>query len=251
MTKISKTAHIAALCIAVPLCLSSPAHAATGEGWDWIVAPYGWAASIGTDFETPTPPTPAGSDTAFADIIDKIDGAFQVHIEGQGDHFGVFTDFTYLGLADSKDFQRFATESDLDTRLFELAAVWSPGAERSRGFEVFAGLRYIDVDFTFQLDPENPLFDTVIVDGGESFSDFMLGARYTWAIAERWGLTVRGDGSFGDTEGTWNASAIGQYRMKRGAWYLGYRHLDVEIETESATTSITLSGPLAGYGFKF
>ena len=43
-------------------------------------------------------------------------------------------------------------------------------------------------------------------------NDFMLGARYTWSLSERWGLTLRGDGSFGDTEGTWNTSAVAPKR---------------------------------------
>lgn len=249
---ISKTVQIAALCGATLLCLSSPAHAAAGEGWDWMVAPYLWASSIGTDLETSTPPSPAISDKEFDDVLDDFDGTFQIHLEGQGDQFGVFTDFIYLGLADSKDFQRFATESDLDARLFDLAAVWAPGAERFRGFEVFAGLRYIDVDFTLQLDPVNPQFGNATVDSAESFSDFLLGVRYTWAMSERWGLTLRGDGSFGGTEGTWNASAMAQYRMKRGAWFLGYRYLDGELAMENKTTlNVTMNGPLVGYGFMF
>lgn len=251
ITTISKSARIAALCIATLQCLSSPAHAAEGKGWDWMVAPYLWASSIDADLKTSTPPSPASSDKDFDDVLDELDGVFQFHAEGQGEHFGVFTDFTYLGLADSKGFPRFATESDLDARLFELAAAWTPGAQRFQGFDLFVGLRYIDVDFTLQLDPVNPLFDNVTVDSGESFSDFMLGMRYTWAMSERWGLTVRGDGSFGGTEGTWNGSAIAQYRMKRGAWFFGYRYLDVEIATGSATVNITMNGPLAGYGFMF
>ena len=102
-----------------------------------------------------------------------------------------------------------------------------------------------------ELVPLNPAFPTVRIDGGDSFSDFMLGARYTWAMSERWGLTLRGDGSFGDTEGTWNASAILQYKMKRGAWLVGYRYLDAEVKTGGTNTNIAMSGPMFGYGFKF
>lgn len=227
-------------------------QAADGEGWDWMVAPYGWAASIGTDLETSQPPSGGiSTDTGFDDIIDKIDGAFQIHIEGRGDHFGMFTDFTFLSLADDKDHTRFHSESDLDVRLFELAAVWSPDDNRHQGLDLFAGLRYIDVDVTVRIDPENPLFDTTTIDGGETFNDFMIGARYTWALSDRWGLTVRGDGSFGDTEGTWNTSAVVAYRMKHGAWLFGYRYLAVELETRDSNTEITMSGPMVGYGFIF
>ena len=194
----------------------------------------------------------ASTDTNFGNIIDKLDGAFQIHIEGQNEQWGMFTDFTYIGLADQHDRPRFHTQSDLDTRLFELAAVWSPGEDRYRGWDLFAGLRYIDVNLTVQFDPENPAFNTTKFDGGGTYSDFMVGARYTWAMSERWGLTLRGDGSFGDTEGTWNASAMANYRMKHGAWFLGYRYLSVKLQTRNHdNTDITMSGPIVGYGFIF
>lgn len=249
------TIQRATLASAAALCLAgtaATASAADGEGWDWMVAPYGWAATVGTDLDTDRPPSAdLSTESDFADIVDKIDGAFQIHVEGQGDQFGVFADFTYLGLADENERPRFATQSDLDTRLFEAAAVWSPGADRYRGLDVFGGLRYIDVDLTVQIDPVNPLFNTAVVDASRSYSDFMLGARYTWDLSERWGLTLRGDASFGDTEGTWNTSAVAQYRTKHGAWLFGYRYLSVELGSDENNTEITMSGPMLGYAFKF
>lgn len=236
---------------ALALCACSNAMAQEEGGWDWMIAPYGWAASIDTGLKTETPPSSSSNDTEFDDLVDKLDGAFEMHVEGQGDHFGAFADFTYLGLADSGDHPRFRTESDLDSRLFDLAAVWSPGSERMRGAELFAGLRYIDVDFTAQLEPLNPAFPKVSLDTGKSFSDFLVGARYTWAFAERWGLTLRGDGSWGDTDGTWNASVVGQYRTTHGAWLFGYRYLDVRIEVDGRTTELKMHGPEVGYGFRF
>lgn len=239
----------------VMACLAAmpfSARAAEGDNWDWMIAPYGWATSFGMDLRTGQPPTGgADADVGFDNIIDKIDGVFQVHAEGQGDNFGMFTDFTYLGLADDKAHPRFRTESDLDARLFELAVVWSPGAERHQGVELFAGLRYIDVDVSVALRPENPAFDGTSLDAGKNYSDFMLGARYTWALSERWGLTLRGDGSFGDTDGTWSASAIANYRTKHGAWLFGYRYLDIELESSSNEFHMTMQGPTVGYGFMF
>ena len=247
MATLKRIYPIAASCLGAALCLSSNAQAA--EGWDWVVAPYVWAPSISTDVNTSVPPT--GSDTEFADIIDKIDGAFLMHVEGQGDTFGAFGDIVYLGLGDGKDHQRFSTESDLDARLFEAAGVWSPGEGRFRGVDVFAGLRYIDVDLTVRVDPVNPIFNTASIDASESYSDFMIGVRYTWDLAERWGLTVRGDGSFGDTDGTWNAAATVLYRMKHGEWAFGYRHMDIALEPRDNRAELILSGVVVGYGFNF
>jgi hypothetical protein len=228
---------------------SPAARAAEGEGWDWMVAPYLWAASIGTDVRAEAPP--ADSETEFSDLIDKLDGAFLLRLEGQGDRFGVFADLVFLGVAGDNDHPLSHSESDLDTWLIEAAGVWSPGDDRSRGVDLFAGLRYVDVDLTVQVDPLNPLFDTATIETDKNYSDLMIGARYTWALSERWRLTLRGDGSVGDTEGTWSASAIAQYRTRNGGWLFGYRHLSVEIETGDSNTEITMSGPAIGYGFSF
>ena len=240
------TPGIAALSL---INFSQSAHAAESERWDWMVAPYLWVPTIGTDVRAETPPD--DSETEFADIIDKIDGAFLLRLEGQGDHFGVFADLIFLGVADDSDRPLSHTASDLDTWLIEAAGVWSPGDDRYRGLGLFAGLRYVDVDLTVEVDPVNPLFDTGTVATDKSYSDLMVGARYTLAFAERWGLTLRGDGSFGDTEGSWSASAIAQYRTGNGGWFFGYRHLSVEVETGDSTTEITMSGPAIGYGFSF
>lgn len=238
--------------VASGLAIFAPSVSAATQDWQWIVAPYGWAATIGADLHRGVPPQGGiSTDTDFDQIVDKLDGAFEIHIEGQNEQFGMFTDFTYIGLASSKDFPRFGTESDLDARLFELAAVWSPGEGRYQGLDVFGGLRYIDVNLDVQFDPNNPIFNTTSFKAGETFNDFMLGARYTWALSDRWGVTLRGDGSFGDTEGTFNASAIANYKTKNGAWFFGYRYLTAEFDTGSSNADITMSGPLIGYGFIF
>jgi len=233
--------------------LASPqASAANGGDWEWVVAPYLWAVSFDTDLERTEPPAGGiSSDRTFDDVLDQLDGVFEVHLEGQQEQWGMFTDFTYLGLADDSDHPRFRTETDLDGRLFELAGVWNPAAGRYQGLDVFAGLRYIDIDFGVQFDPVNPLFNTTSFDGSESFNDFMLGARYTWPLSENWGMTLRGDGSFGDTDGTWNASAVANYKFSYGALILGYRYLSVELENGGTDIDLTLDGPMVGYGFTF
>ncbi|MDR0182029.1 hypothetical protein [Lysobacter arvi] len=227
--------------------------AAAQERWHWIVAPYLWAVDVNTDLDvSPAVSNTISRRTGFDDIIDKLDGAFQIHAEGQGDRFGVFADFTYLGLADENTRRLFHSDSDLDTRLFEAAAVWSPGEQRFTGADVFAGLRYIDLDIASTITPTGPLaLSPIHVDLDKSFSDFMLGARYTWAFGERWGLTLRGDGSWGETEGTWNASLIANYKMKSGLWFFGYRYLDVDAQARGVEADLAVKGPALGYGFRF
>lgn len=243
----------ASLLATASLCTTAVAHASPSSGgaWDWIIAPYGWAASVGTDLRTTTPPSESSVDTSFNDLIDKIDGAFMVRAEGQGDKFGIFADFTYLGLADGNDRRGFHSETDFDTRLIDVAMVWSPDPDRFNGFETFAGVRVLDTDFTTVLTPNNPAFPTVIIDNNETLTDFLLGARWTHQFNDRWGMTLRGDGSWGDTDGTWNAQILGQYHMTHGSWAFGYRYMDLGFEPGNNHVSVELSGPVIGYAFRF
>lgn len=241
---------LAGLCAA---SLSSPAAASEGEGWSWAIAPYIWFASIGTDHKRDVPPSEGSNDTSFDDILDKLDGVLMLHAEGQGDHVGVFGDLVFIGLGDSKDFTNLRTKSQFDATLFDAAVVWSPGDERFTGFELFGGLRYIDLDMSVKFTPNNPDLPTVEVDPSESYSDFLIGGRYTAKLSDRWGLTMRLDGSFGETDGSFNTSAVFDYKMKHGAWVFGYRYFDVELssENDNVKTNITVHGPEVGYAFRF
>jgi hypothetical protein len=242
---ITSTVAVAACLAAAPL----PSHAQQDGEWKWMIAPYLWAANVSTDLATPFPVSEGGS--RFPDLIDDIDGAFQAHVEGQNDRFGVFADFTYIGLGDNKDFERLNTDSQLDAYLFEAAAVWSPGEDWLKGIELFGGLRYIDVDLRVNFDPHDPRLGSLELNPNDSYSDLMLGARYTWAFADRWRVTLRGDGSFGDTDGTWNASIVGQYQVSYGQWLFGYRYLSVEVEDRRRKIELTMNGPMVGFGFVF
>lgn len=230
---------------------ATPAWAAGDPAWDWTVAPYLWAAGVSTDIETRVPPTTVEADTKFVDVIDKIDGAFEFHVEGRGDHVGVMLDFTYLGLAGEKDRRFLRTETDLDTRLLDAAVTWAPGDKRGEGLDLLAGVRYIDADLTADFDPYNPAIPTASLDLGDGYTDFLVGARYTWPLSEKWSFTARGDVSAGDTEGTWSANLVAAYRTGNGAWYFGYRYLDLSLDNVQASSNLMVSGVAVGYGFRF
>ena len=247
---VKSRSHLPALC-ALAAAIASPQAMASDGGWDWVIAPYLWGAGITTDLDTDTPPVSTGSDTSFTDLVDKLDGVFQLHVEGQGDQFGAFGDYTFLGLAAEEKRNLFDTESDLDIRLLELAAVWSPGDQRFEGLDVFAGLRRVEADFTVDFFPHNPAFPNTNFKADKSYNDFMLGARYTWPLSDRWTMTLRGDGSWGDTAGTWNGSALFGYKAGPGAWFFGYRMLTGDFKNDDSDLEIRMSGFEAGYGFRF
>lgn len=225
------------------------APAATSEGWSWTVAPYLWASSVSTDLRDDAPP--AGGDTEFTDIVSKIDMALQLHVEGQGDRFGVFGDITFLSLSDNATHPNSTSSSSLDVSMIELAGVWNVEPSRYDGLDLFAGLRRLGTDASIRIDPTNPSIPTFEPGVDVGLTDFMVGARYNAALSERWGVSFRLDGSTGDTEGAVNASALLRYSPGKGSWILGYRYMNVELGEGDRSLDLTLSGPVFAYAFGF
>jgi len=224
------------------------AHAAE-DGWSWAVAPYLWMPSIKADLREDLPP--AENQRDYVDWIDKLDFAFLGHVEGQGDRFGMFGDLVYLSLGDSHSYPRVRTEGNLDASIVELAAVLPMGEERFEGFDLFGGVRYFDLSVESKFDPVNELLPTVSRKRDEGFTDFMFGARYTAKLSDRWGITVRGDGSTGDTDGSWSVGGNVQYHMRNGFWVFGYRYMEVDLPMRDSSLDLKLYGPLVGYAFTF
>lgn len=226
-------------------CPLDAAFAAEGDAWDWSLAPYLWATTVTTDIRVAG--QPVESEVGFADLIDALDYGLLMHVEGQGDDFGMFADLVYMKVSDERGGDTLDTDASLTSTLFELAWVWSPGEQRNVGFEGFAGLRYMENKVDVRFDPVNPALPDArrIVD--PSTTDVLIGARYTAELTERWSLTLRGDGSFGDSDGSYGASAMAQYRTGGGAWVFGYRHLDYSSEQVDQV----LTGPALGYIFRF
>ncbi|MGQ4583609.1 hypothetical protein [Lysobacter sp. F60174L2] len=241
--------HTLLLVILALSTVSIPA-AAQDRDWTWMVEPYAWAASIGTDMRTVRPPTEAGSDVSFSDVVDKLDGVFMMRVEGRNDRYGVFADFIYLGLADSSQRRVMTTETDLDARVLD-AAVSVRAGDRYTGLDVYGGIRYIDVDLTTRFTPENPTFVPRTLDTGNTYVDLLLGGRYAWRLSERWELTARADASAGETDNTWSASLMTRYRTGNGGWLFGYRYMQAKLDSDNADLTLDLSGPLIGYGFEF
>jgi hypothetical protein len=235
----------ATLLAAAPL---APA-AAQSNDWSWGITPYVWGASISTDLREDAPPV--GNETDFSSIIDKIDMAFMGHVEGQGQDIGLFADVLYLSLADDAQRRFSSTESDLDAMIYELAVVWSPGEMQNRGLELFGGLRYMEVDFQTQIDPVNPLLNTWGVELDRSYADAMIGLRYRADLSDKWGYSLRADGAWGDTEGSYNASAMLLRRTGSGEWAFGYRYFDTELKVRTSSLALQLHGPAVGYSFRF
>ncbi len=238
-------AIIAALLFAAPM---STVFAAEG-GWDWQIGPVLWAPSLSTSLKLDVPPVETGGTTRFSDVVSKLNFALPLHMEGQGDDWGVLADIQYLSSSQKRTRDNFTTDADQKVGAFELAGVWSPGETRYEGFEVFGGLRYLWAKVDVKITPlgEIGLLPTLDVGLDKSFSDFMLGGRYTAKLSDRWSLTLRGDGSWGGTDGVYTASALFGY----GNWQFGYKYQKQKFGAADKSFDIDMYGPVVAYMFKF
>lgn len=220
------------------------------QGWDWAVSPYLWATSISSNIKKDGAP-PVGSDADFDDIISKIDMAFQIHVEGQGDRFGAFADFTYLALSDSSERPAFTSDASLDTKIVEAAVVWNVEPTRFEGVDVFAGMRHLQVGTDVELDPVDPVRPNINLKMDQSFTDFMVGVRYNATLSDRWGLTLRADGGWGDTESDYSVSALMRYQLKSGSMVFGYRYMEIDVRGDSQKASLAMQGPVIAFTKRF
>jgi hypothetical protein len=231
------------------LC-AAPGFAGPNDSLTWVAAPYIWVPNVDASFNDRSGSGDADVGEGESDIMDKLDSAFLGHLEAQGDNWGLFGDMVFLGLGDDRKGNLVDIESEFDAGIYEFAAVWSPADERYRGFEAFAGVRYMDLELQLDFDPVNPALDSRRVDTDESYTDFLIGARYSVPLSDNWAFTMRGDTSFGDSEGTFNASGLFAWKLGPGALAFGYRYFTAELESEAGNTlDIDLYGPEIGYAF--
>jgi hypothetical protein len=92
----------------------------------------------------------------------------------------------------------------------------------------------------------------------DSYTDFLIGARYTGEINQNWFYRFRGDVSAGGTDGTWSLMGVGGYRFGKElnmSVLLGYRHLEIDLEEDKGPVTIsqdlTMSGPFVAFNYAF
>jgi hypothetical protein len=241
---------------------------AQDSGWDWTIAPYLWAADVNLDM-TINDDTSIGGGADFADILDKLDSSFMGHLEARKGHWGLFFDTIYMDLSDSNQVSvgpggpilgDLTADTGMTLKLYDAGGIYrfaEPGEQVQ--FDLLGGLRYLDVDVDALLTLPGPAMNTIDISTGPSETDLMVGARLISRFADRWHWGIRGDTSFGGTEGTINGVATVGYTFGQSGLFsltAGYRYMKVKMDGTTArgnmtTTDMKFSGPLVGFVFTF
>jgi len=236
------------------LLILAPGFTAAQEG-EWLVAPYIWATDVSWDLAE----RGTGS-ISFSNIVDKLDGAGLIRVEYARDKLGFTLDYIGLSLSDSTTFMTpgplpigVDVRADIDVTILEVGTFYRPSAS-DNGVDFLLGIRDLETDATLMLTPINA--PTERADTSSGFTDIFLGARYLHRMNDRWDFNIRGDYGFGDSDGTLNLIAgVGWRSAGTFGMSLMYRHMAMEfdqnVDGETATTELDMSGPALGFLFRF
>lgn len=232
-----------------------PAAAAHGQEMDnfgWSITPYLWATETTVDLTFRDADVGAG-EISFSELLDVLDAAFMIHVEGGGGNWSAFGDLTYLKTSDSTERAAFVVDSNSKQLFFDGAVAWWPGGVGSN-FSLFGGLRHSGFDdrYTFRLIINNaPVGERRST---KDYYDALVGLRYRFDLSERWALLTRADTSFGDSEGTLLVQAnlawtVGKRQQNRILF--GYQYKTAEFKDDDLGTDFSYQGPMAGFNFRF
>ena len=226
------------------------ANAQGSEGTQWSITPYIWATDTSMDFSLDGSPV-GGADLSFNDLLDVLDEAALIHVEGGKGNWSGFVDYVYMSMSDSEELPIVQIDSDSTQVVLDAAVAYWPGGFGSP-LNLFAGVRYTEFDDTFELSVDDtPVGETRTK---KDYTDALLGIRYHFDLSDRWGLLTSGDVSFGDSEGTWQVQGLFAYtvgKKQQNRILFGYRYKRAEFEDGALTTDYTYSGPIAGFNFNF
>jgi hypothetical protein len=237
------------------LCTLAPAGGAFAQdsgSFGWSITPYIWASDTTVDL-TFRDTDIASGDISFNDLLDVLDAAFMIHVEGGKGNWTAFGDLTYLKTSATSERTVFAIDAENKQLFLDAAAAWWPGGAGSN-FNVYGGLRLSGFDdrYTFRLIINNaPVGERRST---KDYYDALLGLRYRFDFSDRWALLTRADTSFGDSEGTYLLQAnlawtVGKRQQNRILF--GYQYKVAEFKDGDTTTDFTYQGPMAGFNFRF
>jgi hypothetical protein len=242
--------------------LSLAAAPAAAEEWKFAVTPYLWATDVGVDVAVDDRQL-VDEEIAVQDLLEDMESIVQVRFEAQRGAHGLFVDLFDVTLADDattvvrpSGAGSATLRPEMGMTILDLGGLYDPNGDQE-GFQLLYGARILnqraEIEASVEFAGGGSAERTYDLD--DTFVDGLVGVRYIRPLGERWWIAARADVSTGGTELTWSADPSIGYRFGEGGRYTvfaGYRHMDVDFETDSPVeATMTLSGLYAGMRFAF
>lgn len=243
--------------LAVAVLTGAPAMAQNGnDGWKASATTYLWATAYDNTVKDAVTGQSSKSSASFGDILGNLRSVpLLAKGEVQYDRVGVYADFIYLPLSDSRTVNRpvlgpITSKADLTTTTLTLAGFYRVAQSDQLNVDLLAGLRYVKLSFDLDVSGPGAGFSR---DPSGSITEAIIGARATQRVGPRSSLTVYGDyGGFSSSRTVWQLEGTFDYQWtpKLGV-SAGYRHYVVELEKGRLSTDVRLSGPVVGLTYRF
>jgi len=231
--------------------LATPAAAQQPEapGWQFTFIPYVWASAF--QGRIGVGPAVTDVDLSFGDIIDHADFALMGVFEARKERWIGLLDGFYVGLsADTTASIPTGTtlRLDQDQVMLQPAVGYTLLVRPWGGLDALGGIRYWHVSTTLSAAGVGQATQTA----SKGWVDGAVGARLRYSPGPRWHLFALGDLGAGGSDFTWQASGGVGYDVASCCTILaGYRHLDVDYESDGFVNDTYMSGPDLGFGFRF
>jgi hypothetical protein len=264
-TKLSSTEGLRARTLSLAVAAVTAAMAsgpAAAEEWQWSATPYLWATELGLNV-TVADRGLVDAEIPFEDLVETIDAATLVRVEGMRGEHGMAFDLFNVELADDQTVElpgqanaSLALDAAVRLTIVDATGVYDAGGD-GKGFSLLYGARVIEQrnDIEASLRLGDLALDTRSYDATDTLVDALVGFRYSRELPHDFSYRFALDVSHGDTEYTWSAGPTIGYTFGAGDRYevtAGYRHMVVKYDTEEHVESdMSMSGLLLGFRIDF
>jgi hypothetical protein len=264
-TRLTTSAPLRARSLSLAVAAATAALATTpasAEDWQWSATPYVWATDLGIGLSVAEREL-LDTEVAFDDLVEKLDSAAMVRIEGMHGRHGMAFDVFNVELVDARSFELpgapstdVAFDTSVGLSILDATGVYDPRGD-GKGFSIVYGARVIE--------QRNEVGSTLSLDGTaianrsyaatDRFVDGLVGFRYVRELPHNLSYGFAADVSTGGTELTWSAGpALGYTFGDRGRYRVtaGYRRMDIDFETaDPVGADMSMDGLLLGVRIDF
>ncbi len=230
--------------VVAPLLLAMLfSQAASAAKWQYEITPYLWTAGMDGDIGPPGRTTSV--DVSFSDYIEFVDAALAFVFEARSDKWSYGVDLMWVKLQEDLGLPATTIDAEVEQLLFEGWVGYRP--EAWRNLRVMGGVRYTDVDSTFDFVGLPPNLNV-----SDSFADPFIGLEWR-PRRGKWEFLLQGDiGGGVDADFAWGAVFGASYQFSE-SWSVkgAYRFLDIDFESDELVFDMFLEGLMIGVGYKF
>jgi len=192
----------------------------------------------------------APMDYSIKDVLEDLDGAFTLLVQGSNDSWGYWASYEYVSMSDNTTFRlpgdhlnvKINGKAIFDTEIIDAGLSWNvPGVQ---WLELIGGARGWILEERVRAERSSDLGGNVrSVSAQKEWIDGFVGVRAKFPLSEHWGVMLRADAGAGDSDSDYQALAMLNYEISdRWTTGFGYRYLSVDYSDGGFLFDMEMSG---------